>query len=67
MNLNLTSFLGVRVQFDLLSGRQKFHGRTMSQTVDPCDEVLSTGGSMVSDVLPLALVPVVHGLPESVR
>ena len=41
-------------------------GGTMSQSMDPCDQVLSTGGSVVSDVLSLALVPVVHGLPQPV-
>lgn len=43
-----------------------FAGRTVSQSVDPCYQVLSTGGSVVSDVLSLALVPVVHGLPQPV-
>ena len=34
----------------------------MSQAVDAGHEVLTTGGRVVSDVLPLRLMPIVHRL-----
>lgn len=39
----------------------------MSQAMDAGDEVLSTGGSMVPDVLSFRLVPIVHCLPQAIR
>lgn len=44
-----------------------FPGRTVSQAVDPCHQVISAGGSVVSDVFPLTLVTIVHGFPQTVR
>lgn len=38
----------------------------MSESVDSCHQVLSTGGSVVPDVLPLTLVSAVHGLPKPI-
>lgn len=38
----------------------------MCKSMDPSYEVLSTGGSMISDVLPLCLVSVIHGLPQTI-
>ena len=42
--------------------RPNSRGPTMSQAVDAGHEVLTTGGRVVSDVLPLRLMPIVHRL-----
>lgn len=39
----------------------------MSQAMDAGYQVLATGGCVVSDVLPLGLVPVVHRLSQAIR
>lgn len=38
----------------------------MSQAMDAGDEVFSTSGCMVPDVLSLRLVPIVHCLPQAI-
>lgn len=40
---------------------------TVSQAVDASYQVLATGGRVVSDVLPLGLMPVVHRLSQAIR
>ena len=40
---------------------------TVSQAVDSRHQVFTAGGTMVTDVLSLALVAVVHGLTQAIR
>ena len=39
---------------------------TVSQAVDSRHQVFAAGGAVVTDVLPLALVTVVHGLTQAI-